>query len=186
MRTTTTQPAALLAVLAASLLAPARSAAQIPSFGGEAFSTEGANCYALKLKAATGVVGLKHTYHFVGSCWDGNRSFPAEAYVSWDRPSYTLVEDFRIIGTYVNADGWSYSGRVLSQLKCNDDPEVIPTAVCNPVSHVNETKAHFLSTPYLKQRRPITKGRTTLAEAKAYSQLAAVAQGAANVYRLDR
>jgi hypothetical protein len=94
-----------------------------------------------------------------------------------------LNEAFQIIGTYVNPDGKSYSGRVLSQLKCNDDPEVIPAAVCNPVAHKNETGAKFLSVPYLQQRRPITKGRTTLAEALSASHLAAAAQGAANVYR---
>jgi hypothetical protein len=63
--------------------------------------------------------------------------------------------------------------------KCNDDPEVIAAAACNGVTHDNQTGAKFLSTPYVKLRRPIAKDRTTLAGAKAYSQLAAVAQGAA-------
>ena len=163
---------ALLATLAAASLAPRQGWAQ--GFGGEAFSSQGPNCYSLKLKEATGVVSVKHTYHFVGTCNDGNRSFPAEAYVWWDRSNYTLNEDFRIIGTYVNQAGKAYSGHVQSWFRCNDDPLVVQSVACNPVGHNNQTGAKFLSKPYA-ERRPITKGKTTLAEANALSMQAAAA-----------
>jgi hypothetical protein len=163
---------ALLATLAAAPLAPRPVWAQ--GFGGDAFSSQGPNCYSLKLKEATGVVSLKHTYHFVGTCNDGSRSFPAEAYVWWDRGSYALNEDFQIIGTYVNQAGKAYSGHVRSWFRCNDDPTVVPGAACNPVGHINQTGAKFLSKPY-GERRPITKGKTTLTEAKALSVQTAAA-----------
>jgi hypothetical protein len=174
---------ALVAALAATSLAPRPVSAQVPNlFGGEEFSSEGPNCYALKLKAATGVVSLKHTYHFVGTCYDGNRSFPAEAHVTWDRSGYALVEDFQIIGTYVNSAGKAYSGHVQGWFQCNDDPTVVPSAACNPVGHINQTGAKFLSKPCTEGRRPITKGKTTLAEATTLSQQAA----ASNLVRFRR
>jgi hypothetical protein len=174
----------LLAGAALTVLAPRRALAQ---FGGESFSTPGANCEGLKLQAATGVVGMtsvvgtKHTYRFVGTCFDGAKTFPAEAYVEWDRTSFSLKENFGILGTFVNSAGKSYSGSVQSLFKCNEDPLVLPQAACNGVVHSNETGAKFLSRPYLEQHRPITKGKTTFAEAKALSAAGAVAAVAKTV-----
>jgi hypothetical protein len=160
-------------------------------FAGDEFTTAGPNCAGLKLQAATGVisttssVGTKHDYKFVGSCFDGAKSFPAAASVAWDRSTFTLRESFEILGTFVNSAGKSYSGAVGSQFKCNEDPLVVPQAVCNGLAHKNETGANFLSRPYLEQHRPITKGKTTFAEAKALS-VAAFAAAAAKVVQLRR
>jgi hypothetical protein len=168
------QGTVLLAGVALTVLAPRRALAQ---FGGKPFSTAGPNCEGLKLQAATGVVsvtsvvGTRHTYSFVGTCFDGAKTFPAAASVEWDRTSFSLRESFRILGTFVNPAGKSYSGSVQSLLKCNEDPLVLPQAACNGVVHNNETGAKFLSRPYLEQHRPITKGKTTFAEAKALLQL---------------
>jgi hypothetical protein len=166
---------------------PHPAAAQIPVLdAGDEFKAEGANCSGLKLKGASGVVGMRHTYYFVGTCYDGQRQFPAEAKVAWDRKAYSLSEDFQILGTFINSAGKSYAGHVRSVFKCNDDPTVIPQAACNGVGHTNETGAKFLSRPYVELRRPITKGKTTLAEAKALSAAAAAAVAAAvNAIRLS-
>jgi hypothetical protein len=182
------QGAKLLAGVALTVFAPQRALAQ---FSGEEFSTPGANCEGLKLQAATGVVsltsavGAKHTYRFVGTCFDGAKAFPAEASAEWDRTSFSLRENFRILGTFVNSAGKSYSGSVQSLFKCNEDPLVLPQAACNGVAHNNETGAKFLSRPYLQQHRPITKGKTTFAQAKALSAAAAAA-AVANIVRLSR
>jgi hypothetical protein len=178
----------LLAGIALTVLAPRRASAQ---FGGEPFSTPGANCEGLKLQAATGVVsltsavGTRHTYQFLGTCFDGAKTFPAEASAEWDRTSFSLRENFRILGTFVNSAGKSYSGSVQTLFKCNEDPLVVPQAACNGVAHNNQTGARFLSRPYLEQHRPITKGKTTFAEAKALSAAAAAA-AVANIVRLSR
>jgi hypothetical protein len=176
----------LLAGVASIGLAPRAASAQ---FGGEAFSTADANCEGLKLKAATGVVGLtsgvgtRHSYSFVGTCFDGAKSFPAAASVTWDRSSFTLSESFGILGTFVNSAGKSYSGSVKSVFKCNEDPLIVSQAACNGVAHSNEPGAKFLSRPYLEQHRPITKGKTTFAEARALSTAAAAAAVASIVQR---
>jgi hypothetical protein len=176
----------LLAGFGVTLLTPQPASAQ---FAGDEFSTPGANCVGLKLKAATGVfsltssVGTGHTYSFVGTCFDGSKSFPAAASVTWDRSSFTLSESFGILGTFVNSAGKSYSGSVKSVFKCNEDPLIVPQSACNGVVHSNETGAKFLSKPYLEQHRPITKGKTTFAEAKAFSTAAAAAAVANIVQR---
>jgi hypothetical protein len=148
-------------------------AAFIPRAGmTQAFSLEGANCKGLKLKEASGVPdGAVHTYKFVGTCWDGtSKNFPAEASVTWDGKARRLTENFTIIGTFINGAGKSYSGTVSSVMRCNDDP-LITKGVCNPESHNNETGAVFLSNPYKEGPRPITQGKTTLAEATALSKV---------------
>ena len=176
----------LLAGVGLTVLAPRPASAQ---FGGEEFSTPGANCEGLKLKAATGVfsltsaVGTRRSYNFVGTCFDGAKSFPAAASVTWDRSSFTLSESFGILGTFVNPAGKSYSGSVKSVFKCNEDPLIVPQAACNGVVHSNETGAKFLSRPYLEQHRPITKGKTSFTEAKALSTAAAAAAVANIVQR---
>jgi hypothetical protein len=163
----------LLAGVGRIVLAPGRALAQ---FGGEEFTTPGANCEGLKLQAATGVlsptsvVGTKHTYSFLGTCFDGAKSFPAAASVEWDRTSFSLKERFRILGTFVNSAGKSYSGSVQSLFKCNEDPLVLPQAACNGVVHNNETGAKFLSRPYLEQAL----------------SAAAAAAAVANIVRLSR
>lgn len=165
------QRAVWLTALAVMLFVPRAGVAQFGA--GDEFTTSGASCEGLKLKAATGVVaatggvvGTKHSYSFVGTCFDGAKTFPAVARVEWDRASFSLKEEFGILGTFVNSAGKSYSGGVQSLFKCNEDPLVVPQAACNGVSHNNQTGAKFLSRPYLEQHRPITKGKTTLAEAK--------------------
>jgi len=181
------QGAKLLAGVGLTVFAPQRALAQ---FSGEEFTTPRANCEGLKLQAATGVVSLtsavgsKHTYRFVGTCFDGAKALPAKASAEWDRTSFSLRESFRILGTFVNSAGKSYSGWVQSLFKCNEDPLVAPQSACNGVAHNNETSAKFLSRPYL-QHRPITKGKTTFAEAKALSAAAAAA-AVANIVRLSR
>jgi hypothetical protein len=176
----------MLLAVGFALLVPRDGVAQ---FGGEEFTTPGANCEGLKLQAATGVftptsmVGTRHTFSFVGTCFDGAKSFPAAASVEWDRGGFTLKENFGILGTFVNSAGKSYSGSVQSVFKCNEDPLVVPQAVCNGVAHNNETGAKFLSRPYLEQHRPITKGKTTFTQAKALSTAAAAAAVANIVQR---
>ena len=154
------------------------AAAFVPRAGmAQAFSLEGANCKGLKLKEASGVPdGVVHNYKFIGTCWDGtSKNFPAEASVTWDGKSRRLTENFAIIGTFVNSAGKSYSGKVSSVMRCNDD-HMITNGVCNAESHNNETGAAFLSNPYKQGPRPITQGKTTLAEAASMSKAPAQRQ----------
>ncbi len=175
-----------LTALATACLLPRLVAAQIPDLSKAAGSlnplklssttenTAEPNCFGLKLKAASGVPGAPiHEYLFVGACFDGERSFPAEAKVRWDGNAQTLTEVYRIIGTFVNKAGKSYSGTVRSVLKCNDDVLIAPGA-CNGESHLNQTGAVFLSNRY-KRREPITMEKTSLSEAATLSKFAAKA-----------
>jgi hypothetical protein len=142
------------------------------------------DCHALKLKAATGVPrGPVHTYDFEGTCnliWvkptgpSVFHRFPAQAHVIWNTHSREVVEDFAMIGTFRwpagnlppgNPPKTMIGGSVHSVYLCNDDPIVVHDVACSGVSHQNDTGITALSNPFQSQIRPITRGKTTLAEA---------------------
>ncbi|HEV8374739.1 MAG TPA: hypothetical protein VGR38_00735 [Candidatus Polarisedimenticolia bacterium] len=142
------------------------------------------DCHALKLKAATGApAGAVRTYDFEGTCnvvfvLDTGPKvegvFPAKAHAAWDEGRKQLSETFTILGTFRHPDTFRgfpmVSGDVQSVYACNEDPIIVQKGVaCNGVSHVNNTGLKELSKPYKHLNRPITRGKTTLAEAAALS-----------------
>ena len=145
------------------------------SLRAQEFMGPATNCTGLKLQEASGVPkNSRHTYLFNGTCdllMVGDNThlvhrFPAEAVVRWDKKTKELREDFRILGGF-SWDGKTIGGRVNSRFICNDDP-LVTSAACNGVGHTNETGLEALSGAY-QEFRPITKGKTTLAEATAKS-----------------
>jgi hypothetical protein len=155
-----------------------------PAWAGDVIESD-TDCHALKLKAATGLgSGAVRTYDFEGTCnlielrKSGpkvERRFPAKAHVTWNAQKKELVEDFSTIGTFQYREFPAYplvtlGGNVHSVYACNDDPIVVTHGVaCNGVSHENHTGIPMLSNPYKKLYRPITRGKTTLAEATVLS-----------------
>jgi hypothetical protein len=122
-----------------------------------------------------------HTYGFEGTCnlvsvYPGGpsvqRTFPARAHVTWNASTRELVESFATIGTF-DFDKRTRGGTLRSSYRCNQDPIVVTKGVaCTGVAHENETAIEPLSNPFLKLYRPITRGKTTLAEATALSRRA--------------
>jgi hypothetical protein len=103
------------------------------------------------------------------------RRFPVKAHVVWNAETKELIEDFATIGTFEYRQFpasplQTLGGNVHSVYACNDDPIVVSRGVaCTGVSHENTTGIGELSRPYKKLYRPITRGKTTLAEASALS-----------------
>lgn len=138
------------------------------------------DCHGLKLKQASGLPsGLVHTYRFEGTCNlvsvhpsgpSVQRAFPARAQVTWNHSKRELVESFATLGTFEFGKR-TRGGTLRSVYRCNEDPIVVTKGVaCTGVAHKNETAIEPLSNPFLKLYRPITRGKTTLAEATAASR----------------
>jgi hypothetical protein len=154
-----------LALAAAVLSVPAAARAQ--------FGYADTDCSGLKLQRASGVPkSERHWYSFSGSCKlqyhqedevTDVHTFPAEATVTWLAKDKSLVEQFTTLGGF-EYQGKVVGGQVYNAFVCDDDPMINPQAACSGVEHWNHTAMDGLSSPY-QHFRPITKGRTTLAEA---------------------
>jgi hypothetical protein len=159
-----------LALAAAAISAPAAARAQ--------FTHLDTDCRGLKLQQASGVPKyLEHRYTFRGSCKlqlhgvGGTvttvNTFPAEAHVTWIAKDRSLVEQFTTLGAF-KYQGTVMGGQVYNAFTCDDDPIINPQAACSGVEHWNHSAIDALSFPY-QQFRPITKGKTTLAQATTLS-----------------
>jgi hypothetical protein len=152
--------------------------------GGQAMATDDfdTDCHALKLKRADAFrSGFKNfrKYEFEGTCnlvlrkKNGPsviRTFPVGAKVLWDIGGQYLIEDFWTLGTFKGPYTWTLGGKVHSEYRCNEDPIVVTKGVaCTGVVHQNDSGIEPLSNPFKKLYRPITRGKTTLAEATALS-----------------
>ncbi len=94
------------------------------------------------------------------------REFPVDAVTHWNATKQALTERFRIIGGFEWA-GQVIGGEVRSVFLCSDDP-MITTAACNGADYHNNTGLFALDEAW-KANRPITRGRTSMAEAVALS-----------------
>ncbi len=141
------------------------------------------DCGGLKLETASGVpLAARHEYRFKGTCallpeaappgsaagtrTDADRRFEPAASVSvvaeavWDQALGTFEERLTVKG--------AYAGVVTMVLKCPSDP-LLAEVACTPVSFANTTGWAGFDQPYAVPR-PITRGRTTLEEASAFSR----------------
>ena len=141
------------------------------------------DCEGLKLEAASGVpLGDRHLYKFTGTCallhepappasGGGNPngadrrfepvgSVAVIAEASWDQATGAFEERLTVQG--------AYAGDVTMVLKCPSDP-LLTEVTCVLVSYANTTGWAGFDRPYAVPR-PITRGRTTLAEASALSR----------------
>lgn len=138
----------LLAGVALTVLAPRRALAQ---FGGEPFSTAGPNCEGLKLQAATGVlnmnsvVGTKHTYHFLGTCFDGARP-------SRRRPL------------------WSGTGRASASRKISGSSGPSSIQPANPIAARCRVCSSATKIRWCCRRRPATGSPTTMRRVRSSPQ----------------
>ncbi len=146
------------------------------------FSSTAVSCGGLKLESAAGVPDQPtHKYVFGGSCRvyqsggdspNPQHSFPVKAEAVWDGAAHRLSESLTILGKFTYYDK-EIGGSLSSTYFCDTDP-VIGKAACNAAQHSNSTNLTQLSEPFA-DHRPITAGRTTLAEAASLSQKASTA-----------
>lgn len=176
------QTARFLAVLlgAGLPLAPALHAQFISS---STYPYQDVDCSELKLTAAKGIPGgNSHNYAFLGPCkllrskvttdkvagisTGSSTSSVVEATVwvkaevVWDKQSGLLSEGVSVEG--------AYAGKLAMQLKCTSDP-VIYVVTCYQEAYKNGTEWEGWDRAWLKAR-PITYGKTTLAQAKTFSE----------------
>jgi hypothetical protein len=134
-----------------------------------ALAQKDSDCRGLKLKTASGFSsGTIHSYEFQGTCrlfeGSGDRSFLhgtqwTRATASWDANTGSFQET-------VVTEG-QYAGTIVMSLKCTQDP-VVTKVACARVSYHNPTGWSGFDGAW-KQYRPITRGKTTLFEARALS-----------------
>lgn len=148
-------------------------------------NTKDCDCAGLKLVAASGVPnGDGHSYKFQGVCkllnvthsssdtlgittsTDTRSTTVATVWVvagaKWSAKTGQFLEQLKVQG--------QYPGEIQMSLKCAKDP-VITNVACFPVAYTNTTGWDGFDRPY-SVPRPITRGKTTLAEATAFSNKA--------------
>ena len=175
----TTRCSAVL--VAAGLLAAPALRAQIIS--SSTYPYQDVDCSELKLTAAEGIQGgSSQSYAFQGPCKllrskvttdkvagisTGSSTSSAveatvwvKAEVVWDKQSGLLSEGVSVEG--------AYAGKLAMQLKCTSDP-VIYVVTCYQEAYKNGTGWEGWDRAWLKAR-PITYGKTTLAQAKTFSE----------------
>ncbi len=142
-----------------------------------------ADCSGLKLIAAGGVPdGSSHAYKFQGICkilsvnyssdqvvgltYDTDKDVKvtgqvwATAAVKWESQTGDLTEKVETFG--------AYAGELLMTLKCAQDP-VITSIACQPTAYKNTTGWPGFDGAWA-HARPVTRGKTTLFEAAAFSK----------------
>jgi hypothetical protein len=176
----------LASVLALTLAVPVAPAeAQLPGFdfSSTAHHNNGADCRGLKLVAASDVPnGKRPSYRFAGSCRltiittdvhkdaglfpdkdvteDPVGSVSATVEVTWNRGTGKMEEV-----TLVKGD---VAGRITMFLRCAEDP-VVTSTTCVRIFYQNETDWTGFDGAWLANR-PISRGKTTVAEASALSK----------------
>jgi hypothetical protein len=128
------------------------------------------DCRGLVLVAATGVpAGTTHTYQFQGTCKLLGKLGSFFSPPQWTRAQ---AEWNAVTGTFherVVTEG-KYAGTIEMWLKCAKDP-VVTSVTCVQVNYRNPTGWSGFDGAW-HQRRPITRGKTTLAEATILSHQA--------------
>jgi hypothetical protein len=169
-------------------LAPVLVLAAAPAWGqfsSSSLNEPGCDCGGLKLVAASGVPnGDGHSYKFQGICKLLEVSHGSNQFLgfttSTDSSSTTLGTVWVVAGAkwsaktgqfteHLTVQG-QYPGEVAMSLKCAQDP-VITNGACFAVAYKNTTGWSGFDGPY-SVPRPITRGKTTLAEATKFSQQA--------------
>jgi len=151
-------------------------------FSGSSTNSDDADCRGLKLVAASGVpAGDAHSYKFQGVCKllevsnSSNQVFGVTT--STDSSTKTVGSVWVVAGAKWSAKTGEfaeklqvqgqYPGEIKMSLKCAADP-VITNGACFPVAYSNTTGWDGFDHPYMVPR-PITRGKTTVAEATAFS-----------------
>jgi len=142
-----------------------------------------ANCGGLKLVAAAGIPsGQAREYKFHGICkilwvypktgsfagyeWDKDTKIEevasvwADVALSWNSQTGYMKE--------VTKTQFPYAGQISMELRCADDP-VLTSVGCKGLSYTNTTGWGGFDRVYTVPR-PLSRGKTTLAEASALSQ----------------